>query len=39
MNKLDIEIIDTPGFEDTRGFDKDSENVKKIIEILKNKSH
>ena len=39
LKKLDIGIIDTPGFGDTRGFDKDSENVKKIIEILKNTNH
>lgn len=35
LHKLDIGIIDTPGFGDTRGFDKDSENIEKIIQILK----
>ena len=39
LNKLDIGIIDTPGFGDTRGFEKDSENIKKIIEILKHTEH
>ena len=31
LNKLDIGITDTPEFRDIRGFDKNSENVKKII--------
>ena len=39
LHKLDIGIIDTPGFGDTRGFDKDSENIKKIIQILKSTEH
>ena len=39
LHKLDIGIIDTPGFGDTRGFDKDSENIKKIIQILNSTEH
>ena len=39
LGKLELGIIDTPGFGDTRGLDKDSENVKKIIQTLKDTNH
>ena len=38
LNKLEIRIINTPGFGDTRGFKQDKQNTK-IIEILKSKEH
>lgn len=34
LGNLEMGIIDTPGFGDTRGMDQDSENVKKIIQEL-----
>ena len=39
LGKLELGIIDTPGFGDTRGLDKDSENVKKIIQTLQDTNH
>ena len=34
LGKLEMGIIDTPGFGDTRGMEQDSENVRKIIQEL-----
>lgn len=34
LGDLQVGIIDTPGFGDSRGFEQDRKNVKKIIEVL-----
>ena len=39
LNELEIGIIDTPGFGDTRGFEKDHENIEKIKRILEDTEH
>ena len=39
LHKLDIGIIDTPGFGDTRGLERDNQNVEKIIQTLNNTNH
>ena len=33
--KMEMTVIDTPGFGDSRGIEQDKENVKKIIDALK----
>jgi len=39
LNDLEIGIIDTPGFGDSRGMDEDRKHVKTIIEALKEVDH
>ncbi|XP_065886727.1 uncharacterized protein [Dysidea avara] len=39
LNDLEIGIIDTPGFGDTRGMDQDIKNVKTIVDALKEIDH
>lgn len=39
FDELTIGIIDTPGFGDTRGFDEDKKNVKRIVDRIKEKEH
>lgn len=36
---LKVEVIDTPGFNDSRGFQQDEENTKAIIQALKESKH
>ena len=37
--KMRMEVIDTPGFGDSRGLEKDKENVKKIIDALRGEDY
>ena len=35
LGELKVSVIDTPGFADSRGFEQDKKNVRKIIDALK----
>lgn len=37
--ELNLGVIDTPGFGDTRGLEEDKEHTKKIVEILKEEEY
>ena len=39
LNKLEFCVIDTPGFGDTRGFDRDKENLQKILDCIKEEKY
>ncbi|XP_065915804.1 uncharacterized protein [Dysidea avara] len=39
LSGLDVGVIDTPGFNDSRGFDQDEQNTKVIIQSLKAVEH
>ena len=39
LSDLNVQLIDTPGFGDSRGMKEDEKNVKKIIDALKEEDY
>ena len=39
INGRQLRIIDTPGFDDTRGFEQDDRNMEHILQYINNLTH